>query len=341
MTWQGVPWYVGGGAHHSPEVARLLAHIASGGAEGVIGAGDLQVRALNVPGAGIRVMPGAGVLQSKFAGAGQQAYLVRNPDEDVVMVAPTGSSGGRTDLVAVIVEDPQYAGQPAPASIEDGPYVRTRVYTNVAAGVKTMTSEQAMALVAPGQTGYALAAYTLGVSDGTIEQADIVDLRGKPSPRTQVHTRMLNLPGSGVNTTLTSLAMTGFPTEAHWDIPVPSWAVKVALELQASGLEVVEDGALGGDWAGTARIALGALVTQESEVRPSPPHQVGGTDTFGYLCADELKVPAAMRGTTQTLAAQAKKVSSTGGITVRSTWGTTVVLRVTFTEDVDATFWEV
>lgn len=341
MTWQGVPWFIGGGAQHPPEVARLLAHIASGGAEGVIGAGDLQVRALNVPGAGIRVMPGAGVLQSKFAGAGQQAYLVRNPDEDVVMVAATGSSGGRTDLVAVIVEDPQYAGQPVPASIEDGPYVRTRVYTNVSAVVKTMTSEQAMALVAPGQTGYALAAYTLGDSDGTIEQADIVDLRGKPTPRTQVHTRMLNLPGAAVNTVLGFAAMATFPAEAHWDIPVPTWAVKVALELQASGIEVTEDGTLGGDWQGTARVALGALVTEESEVRPSPPKQAGNTDTFGYLCAGEVKVPVAMRGTTQTLAAQAMRVASSGGVTVRSTWGTTVVVRVTFTEDVDSTFWEV
>jgi hypothetical protein len=341
ITWQGVPWAVSG-ANHPVEVGRLLAHIATDGAEGVVGPGDCQVRALAVPGAGFRVMPGAIAAQNKFPGGGHQAYLMRNPDEDVVTITPTGSGGGRTDLVAAIVEDPQYPGQPAPASVTAGPYVRTRVYTNVDAGVKTMTAAQAMAAVAPTQTGVALAAYTLGTSDGTLDQADIVDLRAKLQSQTRVYTRMLNVPNGTAWENLTTAAFSTFPNSAAFDVPVPSWATKVGLELHASGIEVF-DGSTGtaGDWNGQSRVTLGTIATASSEVRPPTSRGPGTSDTFSWLCAGEVPVPKAMRGTTQRLRSEALRGGSVGGMVVRATWGTTVVARAIFSEDVDSTFWDV
>jgi len=171
MTWDGVPWVIGGGAEHSPEVARLAIYAAMGGAEGVVGVDDCKVVPLNVPGAGFRVLAGGVVIANKAAGGGQQTYVARNPDDDTVMFTPTGSGGGRTDLVAVVVEDPEYAGQPTPTDLAHGPYVRTKLYTNVSPTVTKLAD------VDPTQTGYALAKYTLGVSDGTLQAADITDLR--------------------------------------------------------------------------------------------------------------------------------------------------------------------
>ena len=58
MSFDSVPWFVGGGALHSPEVARLLAHAATSGAAGVVTPADLAVSALPVPGASVRVAVG-------------------------------------------------------------------------------------------------------------------------------------------------------------------------------------------------------------------------------------------------------------------------------------------
>lgn len=341
MTWQGVPWAVGNGAQVPVEAARVLSYVANGGSGGVTGLGDLQVRALPVPGAGVRVMPGAGVVLNRGSGGGQQAYIVRNPDEDTVAVTPTGAGGGRTDLVAVVVEDPQYPGQPAPANVAAGPYVRTRIYQGVDVAVKNLDGDAALQLVAPGQTGYGLAAYTLGASDGLIVQADIVDLRQTPTARTRLVNNVLNLPNSAADEQLTTATMSTFPNQASWDVQVPLWAVRAVVEFYASGVQLRDDAVDGGDWAGQARIMLGSLATNASDVRPPASKGPGKIDTFTYVCAGTLTITKAMRGTTQILKAQALRTSSSGGMAVWASWGTVVIAKVTFVEDVDSTYWEV
>jgi hypothetical protein len=204
-----------------------------------------------------------------------------------------------------------------------------------------MTGEAAMALVAPGQSGMALAAYTLGASDATIEQADIVDLRTRVQSRTLVVNKLLNLPGDSIVQTLTSGSMIAFPSAASFSVDVPAWAVKVGLELIVGGVELFDSGPEGGDWTGEARVTLGSIATNTSEVRPPASRGPGNSDTFMWLCAGNPLVPKAMRGTTQVLRAEARRVSAASGMTVRTTWGTTAVLRATFQDAVDSTYWDV
>lgn len=329
MTWQGVPWAIGthvGGTPQTPaEAARALAYHAFDGAEGPAAAGDCRVLALAVPGPSVRIMPGTVAILNRFPGGAGQAYLVRQPEEEVVPITATGAGGGRTDLVAVVVEDPQYAGQPTPPDAANGPYVRTVVYEGVAADTTRLDQVDA------DQSGYALARVTLPVSTGTVQTAHITDLRSLAKPKTQQVTKLLSI-GAQADVLNTAAAYERFP-EASWAIPVPSWAVKAHLELYVAGVRVSNDATEGGNWTGKGRLKLGSVVTQDVELNPTPP-AANQKDTFTYVAAGEFAIPAGMRGTTQTLEPQAHRTGSTSGVTVAQGWGTTVVAKVTFYEDV-------
>ena len=336
MTLQGVPWAIGGGALIPVEALRLVGFVAAGGREGVIGPGSLQVLPLNVPGAGVRVMPGSAAVLNRNSGGGQQAYLVRNPDEATVTVPATGSGSGRTDLVAVVVEDPQYTDQPSPTAsggtVANGPYTRIRVYQSVA-GTPSKLSD-----VDPAATGYALARYTLGASDGTIEAADIVDLREVPRAQVGGLSRILTVPNGAASETLTSTAYVTFPAGATWQVPVPAWAIRATLELDAL-LKVSDDATEGGNVRGHVKLTLGTVETPAADYDESTPG-ANKTNTFPVMAGGDVTIPAAMRGTTQTLKMQAHlSVAATGGMTVRSSAGTVVRARVTYYEAPDATFW--
>lgn len=350
MTWQGVAWAIGGGALVPVETARLLAYLAIGGmeGEGVVGPGDCAVLPQVAPNASVRIMPGAIGVLNRMADpltGGQQAYLCRqpytqdNPWEDVPIV-PTGGSS-RTDIVAVIVEDPQYAGQSAPAEIQNGPYVKTVVYSGVSSGVTTL------AQIDPGQAGYALARITLPAGTSQVTAAHITDLRQIPNPRTRQETKLLNCP-SGTNQLLTSVSGTTFPSQASWNVAVPKWAVRAHLELYVAGVKIRNTKARDpdsdaddtGNWLGSARLAVGSITTDPTEVNPNVPQAQQG-DTFTWISAGEVAVPKALRGTTQQMHPVALRGAFSAGIEVRAEWGTTVIAKVTWFEDIASDAWEV
>ncbi len=176
MTFDPVPWLVGGGAQHSPEVARLLAYASTGGAEGIVTPGDLKVTPTGVPSSSIRVLAGAGLILSRAAGGSQQTYVARNVSEDVVSIGATGSGSGRSDLIVARIEDPFMAGEPwaDPSDPKVGPYVYTRVIPNVS---PTTTTAPA------GSSAIALARIDIPANTSTITAGMIKDLRKLALPR--------------------------------------------------------------------------------------------------------------------------------------------------------------
>lgn len=287
MTFDPVPWAIGGGAVTPVETGRLLAFLASGARTGVIAAGDLKVRALSPAGAGVVVGKGAGAALNRFAGAdgGQQSYLVRNPaDHGPVALSATPSGAARSDLIAVIIRDPQYAGQAAPASVANGPYVHVVVYQGVASNVTTL--EQ----VAPGQAGIALARVDIPQNTGTITDAMIKDLRGLLTSRSEPFLTVVN-PTATINMPTTSYG--------NWvggvQVQIPPWANRVTLSGIVAGAQFDAPGS-----RGAVLMALGTIVTQPAAFDLSV---ASGFDRADALMAGQsgLVIPAAMRGTSQAL----------------------------------------
>lgn len=236
MSWDSVPWFVGGGAQHSPEVARLLAYAATSGAEGIVTPGDLKVVPLAVPGSSVRVLTGACLILNRNSAGAQQTYVARNPSEDVVGIAATGSTVGRTDLVVAQIKDPFLPGEPwaDPSDVTKGPYIFTEVIPNVPTTAVVDAESAAAYLKARGISGLALAAVLLPRSTATVTATEIRDLRRLAQPRMHRELFMTgfgpDIPTPGVSASFLRWAL--FEPE----VLVPSWATSAAMLTSFSGI---------------------------------------------------------------------------------------------------------
>lgn len=314
----GVPWMVNG-AEHSAVVGRILAYAAMGQAEGVVGPEDFKVVASAIPDGNIHVQPGAAGLLNRYPGGASQGYIVASDGDEVRAMTAQGSSGDRWDLVALIVQDPDYPGQPDPVDVEDGPYVDIVIYEDVPETTLFLSE------IVPDQTGYALALVKFSALDGTVTNTEITDLRDLLMPRQHTEKRTLN----GVAAANLAGALAVAPTGASWPIYVPPWAKKAIIEARWSGLQHLDTGAGNGNSAGGATVNIGAAVSSQtswSEDATAANKPVTST----VLVAEEVDV-SALAGTVQNLQAKLSKTSG-AGMTSRWTSATTVVAEVTFKE---------
>jgi hypothetical protein len=303
MTWEGVPWMVDE-ADHSAEVGRTLAYAATGGNEGVVAPGDCKVVASAIPDGNVHINTGAVVVLNQFPGGGQQSYVVRNEGDEVIALDPQGSSGVRYDLVALIVQDPQYAGQPAPVSVPDGPYVDTVVYKDVGPDASTLAE------VDPDQSGYVLARVKFDASDGTINPVDITDLRVLANPK---GSRKLYNIAAPINDHLTEGAFVRWPDIAQ-SVKIPMWATKATMKVDLSSYVHFAPAT-----AGYVRARLGDLIGAEVAY-----HLTSTIDERTALVfAGSFDIPEAMRGTTVEAYLQARRAFYTGHI---STYETPITL---------------
>lgn len=295
MPFDNVPWFVGGGAQHSPEVARLLAYASTGGAEGIVTPGDMKVTPLAVPGSAVTVLPGAALILNRGAGGAQQTYAARLPVADDVQVAPTGSAAGRTDLIVAQIEDPYTAGEPwqAPSNPAVGPYVFIRVISGVPAGTTRLQDVAGYG----GRSAVTLARVTLPASTGTVTAAMITDLRKVAIPRKQ----RIVLPYALVTGNTEKLDATGaagevWPDATPWNIEVPSWATRANVIGTWSQVKIPP----GNCW-GALRVRLGDSGTPAQvytqEVGFDTPSSAGNSRD-AFIVADNVAIPASLRGRT-------------------------------------------
>ncbi|MEU9354988.1 hypothetical protein AB0D65_29335 [Streptomyces griseoloalbus] len=321
MPWDSVPWFTEGGAVHSSEVARLLAYAAFGGAEGVVGSGDLRVRALSSPGPEVQVMTGACAITNRAAGAAYQSYAGRLPTADRVDIAATGVSA-RSDLIVARVENPYSYGEtwPDPSNPEVGPYIFTRVISNVP---KTTTR---VSQVRPSDSAIALARVDLPANTSSVTQAMITDLRSMVNPRRD---RKLY---TGFPSTLSTLSYSdnkwhNWPGEpARWNIDVPLWATRMKIITTLAGFRYTRSNVF-------ARMqnVFGGKLGQDTFIDDD---QGAETRRSTIVLADNMYVDTAMRGTTQQLYLQTYMYKSeSGDVSVDS--GTSIVADVEFVESPD------
>lgn len=294
-----VPWFIGEpGAQHSAEVARLLAYAATGGAEGVVASGDARVRPLVVPGGGVRVDPGAVVVRSPLQS--QQAYIQRVASETVVDIAAAGSSGARTDLIAVVIRDSsQPGGGDPPDDVAHGPYATLEVVSGVPSGTTRLQDVSGW----QNSTGYALARVTLPANTGTVQSSHITDLRQLVSARKD--RRMLLEYTTQPLTTINQSAFQDFPRA--FNVDVPAWAQKAVVKLDFTTSHW--GGECHGKWAmrfDGDQLVLGTWYAGDAD---------GTVRHFGQTIGNEVTIPAGMRGSTVEVVFRYNREGGTGYIT--------------------------
>lgn len=305
MALDSVPWFIGGGAEHSPEIARLVAYAATGGAEGITSALDMVVRQTVTPSSSVTVGVGSATLLNKYAGGSQQSYMVRNASSTSLTVSATGSGGGRSDLVILRIDDPQYGGQ-APSNVKDGPYCRLAIIQGVSS---TLT---AISTVYP---CIALARVDLPANTAVVTQAMIVQLRRVARPR---RTRDLYNTQPTTTTDFTSTSVDIAP-QSNRTLAVPEWATQMKVIGTVAGARCINAAAVGGVYANFDGANLAnAAVDMDANTR--------GT----WVTSDTWPITAAQRGTNITLRMKGNRTAGTG--TFRIDQYTTVLWDVEFLE---------
>lgn len=329
MSWDAVPWFVGGGAEHSPEVARLMAYAATSGAEGVVHSTDLRVRPLDVPGGGVRVMPGAALIRNRATGGAAQTYVGRLPQADTVEIAPTGSGAGRSDLIVARVEDPYMPGEPwqEPEDPTRGPYVFTRVIPNVS---PTATTAPA------GQSAIPLARIDLPASTGTVTAAMITDLREVALPRSYRRLFTYNLTSDDGTQYISSDGSEQFwpnVPDQVWYVDIPEWATHANIIGHWGGVKMQKSTAWGTIWVRIGRpdgYGEGNVRTQDQRWDALASGNENDQVRETWAAADDITIPAALRGTSQPIRLMARRMA--GGASPGLDSASSISVDVQFTE---------
>lgn len=321
MAFDSVPWFVEGGAQHSAEVARLLAHIATGGKEGILNSTDLRVQALSVPATQIRVMPGACTIINRSLGGENQSYVARAATETDINVPASGSSGPRTHLVIARVENPFISGEPwGPApDLEDGPYIYARLIPDVPISTKSVLELNL------GYSAITLARVTVPANTATITNSMITDLRGManvgtggsqppaggttgdPGDPDQGDPVIVCPGGSGDDgdndngdpMDYTDTTFINWPFNAVWNLAIPAWATTADIDIIIQNVQV-RHGSIGG----LIRLLLAGIAAANQTFKVDWP---GGTCRQDiHLTYTGFPIAANLRGTTQQWRLQAQ-----------------------------------
>jgi hypothetical protein len=290
---------------------RLMLQSSTRSATGIVDSTDLAVTAQSTPASSVAVAPGACVALGSES-ANQGSYYGYNVGSVNVAITPTGSSGGRHDLLVAQVKDSTFPGTPWQST--DPPW-SLQVISGVAAGTTAVPA---------GITAVPLARIDIPASTSAITQAMITDLRQMLSPR-QLRTVLAATPSSSGD----SLAATSFatwPPAATWQLPIPSWAGLVTATAIVSGAKCSV-----GAVFGQIRWNIGGIVSVGAGYDLTVPSGAN-YDRFTAIDAHQAVIPANIRGTTVTAQLQGERSGGTTGIDLVADTYTSISLDVEFTE---------
>lgn len=266
MALNGVPWAIDNGAEIYASLMRTITYSVYGGQEGVLEKDHFAVSEYDTPGPGVQFTRGVANILSRAPGGFCQSYVVRNPGPDGTLttldIDPTDSSGARSDLVILRVEDPEDgSGLWAPPTDKaNGPYVRPFVIQGVPSTTKSMAD---LPSIGP-WTALALARIDRPASTATITNDMITDLRIVNNPATGLGPAP-NGPGAeklwteeSHTTTeqhFTATTYTNFPAEANWTVNIPEWATAVDIYALIMNAKIIN-----GDVWGDAMVAINGVL---------------------------------------------------------------------------------
>jgi hypothetical protein len=320
VAFDSVPWLVGGGAEHSPDICRVLSYAALGGAEGVIGVADMRVLAQTTPGSTVRITPGAAAITNTSPGVINETYIARNASETNVSIAATASSA-RYDLVVARIMDPQFPPWSPPVDAVHGPYVEAYVVSGVSS---TTTSAADLNL---GYPALALARIAVPANTSTITQAMITDLREVARPRSQRFLRTVSL-ASGQTDSLGTGATDGevWPDAGAFTLPIPSWATTAYIKAEWFGIKIPNNS----NYYGSLWVRVGSASVQ-SQTTGFNTVTISNDQRVAMGLADDIAIPASMRGTNQVVTLRGRNAGGNNGFIIADEFSS-ISLDITFAE---------
>ena len=347
------PWYIDAEARHFAQQQRLLAYAAVEGQEGVLGETHLAVTDLDTPGSSIQVMPGGYSIKARHTGGEYEAYVGKFTTAETVEVNPTDSSGSRTDLVILRVENPYVAGAGSwaqPADPLNGPYVHVRVIEGVPANTNSVQA------VNTSWSAITLARIVRPANTGIVQQSHITDLRSLAKLGGQRITIIENPPADPPpvaqevfydirnetqerdddrvdDDTHGQSGWVSWPEDADWNVPVPSWATHAEIILQLLGIRQEGEGTYG---QLRVQVNNGTLTTAPVTYDFTTDGQVEGWRRDPMFAVGSEYIPSSLRGRVIRFRSQVTIEDDPGRDgTLKWTRGSAAVLQVVFQRNPD------
>lgn len=266
MTFSNTAWAIDGALLGS-SLARRAEYAAVGGAQGIVQKPDLAVTQLAVPGVGLLVGAGVGLVVNDYQSTPNETYVVSNPDSHTIPSGdmPASDPSARSFILAVVVGDPDFSqtghpwmgsGDPPIGTEQSFTYVRPTLIQVANSSVETLNVSYP-ALV--------LARIDIPASTTTITNAMITDLRSLARPRQEQQAFVS--PGG----TWTNVAPRYIPSGAvfsDWgpqefkpEVKIPAWATRAILIVSINGVRYKDTTS---NIAGRIRTQLGAVSGPET-----------------------------------------------------------------------------
>ena len=349
MTFSNVPWAVGGGAVIPEDVARMIPYFMFNKTEGVLGATDLEVKALATPGGSVRISPGGFVVLGRGSGQFYEAYMGKNPDDHVVAVAPNNTASARSDLLIARVIDPYIAGSPwnIPTDRANGPYVEPFIVQGVPSTTRTVRS------LGNNWSAIDLARIDIPANTATIQTSHIVSLRNRvsaappqvppptmPPPVQDIDITIINpenefftlINGPTTEQTLPSASQNiwrNWPAASEVVVPIPPWATMMDVQFSLLNTQVDDD-----VW-GETRVEIGSGEAYSASTTYDF-NKSTGWERIQVFAGGRMAIPSSMRGKNKRFRVNARSldVAPAEPGTLKVDRGSLIRLEVTFKEQV-------
>lgn len=328
------------GPEHDARMARELAWIATGGQTGIVGPESLEVVAQNTPNNTVRIMPGgfsiAATSQSAnigYTSAPWQSYMRAVYQPITVEIDATGSSGGRTDVVGIVVDDPEFEGtSPDPDAHQ---YWRPHVVRN--AGNNATRPEHFASL---GRPFLPLAQVRIPSSTATITNSMITDIRFLAVSRSHTVPFAVDANPDGDHIEIGPSQSTWLSFGETTGVQVPQWATQAT--VSATVTQVIP---LSGSSMGRFRFRIEGANTPFSTVQTTFLENANQWNRFDLHAAGVIPLHPSTQGTTISIMAQIiRDNASTHGGTIRIPSYTSSIARVfgnvVFEEGPRSTEWQ-
>ena len=260
MTFENTAWAIDGALLGS-SLARRAEYAAVGGAQGVVQKNDLKVTQLAVPGIGILIGAGVGLVKNEYQTTPNETYVVSNPSTHTVpaIEMPAASSSARSFIVAVVVGDPDFSQTGHPWMGSDDPpvgeeqsfeYVRPTLIQVPAGTTELDVNYPALPL----------ARIDIPANTTTIINSYITDLRHLARPQ---QSQEIFVSPSGTWTNASPRYIPAGNQYADWgpqeyapQVKVPDWATRAIVVASVNGARLADSTA---NVAGGVRTQLGTV----------------------------------------------------------------------------------
>lgn len=291
MTFENTAWAINGALLGS-SLARRAEYAAVGGAEGVVQKNDLKVTELAVPGVGLLIEAGVGLVNNGYQTNPNETYVVSNPSTHTIpeVEMPAADASARSFLVVVAVGDPDFSQTGHPWMGSDDPPVGQEQSFDYVRPTLIQVANSSVTTLDVSYPALVLARVDIPANTSTITDSMITDLRTLARPR-QSQEAFVSPGGTWTNGAPRYIpAGSAFadwgPQEFLPQVTVPEWATRAILIVHVNGVRFNDQSS---NIAGKVRAQLGS-VTGPQTIFDYEASAGGGVQRDNLMCAGEYDV---------------------------------------------------